>query len=282
MGGCGTSAQTDPCDTYVDTDGDTIADSVEGTEDHDDDGVPNNQDLDSDGDTIPDAVEAGDGDLCTDPANTDRGFDSSGNETGDEDPDFLDEDSDNDGLADAEERELGTNPTDRDSDGDGVTDYGEVCFGTNPTDPTSSIVPDSYVILPYLAPAHEFVAISLHPGNEVVVDITASVEECPVPYCHGFGEIEISRFIGGIQPLSGSPDAPEGFSSMDETTFYGVNPGTELTFEVDFYNDCVRPDDVALVGRICFVALDDGGVEIDRQDFIIIVPAESSSECVIC
>ncbi|MBW2262772.1 MAG: hypothetical protein JRG91_12425, partial [Deltaproteobacteria bacterium] len=93
-----------PCDGYTDSDGDTIPDSIEGTSDFDGDTIPNNLDLDSDGDTIPDSVEAGDDDLCTNPANSDWGYDSAGNPTGDELPDFLDSDSDNDGLSDSDER----------------------------------------------------------------------------------------------------------------------------------------------------------------------------------
>jgi hypothetical protein len=44
--------------------------------------------------------------------------------------------TDDDGLSDAREEEIGTDPTDSDSDGDGVSDCREVnVYGTNPTDP---------------------------------------------------------------------------------------------------------------------------------------------------
>jgi hypothetical protein len=43
-----------------------------------------------------------------------------------------DRDSDNDGLTDAEERRIGTNPNRADTDGDGRTDGEEVRYGTNP------------------------------------------------------------------------------------------------------------------------------------------------------
>ena len=46
-------------------------------------------------------------------------------------------DSDSDGLTDAEELALGTNPNLADSDGDGLSDGLEVTLGTTPTDPTS-------------------------------------------------------------------------------------------------------------------------------------------------
>lgn len=45
-------------------------------------------------------------------------------------------DSDHDGLSDAEERVLGTDPFNPDTDGDGLTDYDEVkVFGTDPKNP---------------------------------------------------------------------------------------------------------------------------------------------------
>ena len=49
-------------------------------------------------------------------------------------PDFRDLDSDNDSLSDAEEVELGTDPTDWDTDDDGESDGVEVAGGSDPTD----------------------------------------------------------------------------------------------------------------------------------------------------
>ncbi|MCB9778887.1 MAG: redoxin domain-containing protein, partial [Alphaproteobacteria bacterium] len=46
-------------------------------------------------------------------------------------------DADGDGLTDAEEADLGTDPGDPDSDGDGVDDGDEVAAGTSPTNPYS-------------------------------------------------------------------------------------------------------------------------------------------------
>jgi hypothetical protein len=171
-----------PCDSYVDSDGDTIPDSIEGTDDFDGDTVPNHLDDDSDGDTIPDSVEAGDDDLCTHPANSDWGHDSEGNPTGDDRPDFLDVDSDNDGLTDAQERELGTDPTNKDTDGDGVTDLGEVAFETDPTDASSVPDPeDFFVVLPYMADDHEYRSLTFGTNLQVadvyfVIDTTGSMD----------------------------------------------------------------------------------------------------------
>ena len=128
------------CDR-VDSDGDGIADDIEGDGDVDGDGIPNLSDLDSDGDGISDADEAGPGGNPCAPLDADS----------DGTPNFADTDSDNDGLPDAQELALGTNPSSIDSDGDGITDLGEVeGAGTDPLDPASTIPEgDFFVVLPY-------------------------------------------------------------------------------------------------------------------------------------
>lgn len=129
------------CDATVDTDGDGIADDIEGTADVDGDGIPNNMDLDSDGDGIDDATEAGTGGNPCAPVDSDA----------DGAMDFVDLDSDNDGLSDAAEIAAGTDPTDTDSDDDGFTDLAEDAAGTDPSDATSGIPEtDFFVVLPYL------------------------------------------------------------------------------------------------------------------------------------
>ena len=118
-----------PC-TPGDSDGDGIADSLEGA------GVGN---PDDDADGIPDSVEAGTAGECS-PRDSD----------GDGTPDFQDTDSDNDGVLDADEVAHGTDPTNPDTDSDGFTDLVEITAGTNPTDPTSMVAPtDYFVVLPY-------------------------------------------------------------------------------------------------------------------------------------
>ena len=121
----------DPLDDVLDTDGDGIPDTVEGTGDTDGDGIPNFQDPDSDGDSIADRTEAGDTNPRTAPVDTDT----------DGTPDYLDTDSDGDGVLDAAEAgdaDLVTPPIDTDhdgqpdyvdpdSDGDGVGDRTDNC-----------------------------------------------------------------------------------------------------------------------------------------------------------
>ncbi len=126
-----------PNHTDFDSDGDGIPDAIEGNVDSDLDGVPDYLDLDSDNDGIPDAIEAPvsgvdtDGDGIDDiyDVNATGGVDANGDGLddsvvangvndidGDGTPDYLDIDSDNDGINDAIEA------GGVDANGDGVID----------------------------------------------------------------------------------------------------------------------------------------------------------------
>jgi gliding motility-associated-like protein len=117
-------AGTDP--NNPDTDGDGINDCVEIGPD------PSNP-IDTDGDGIIDALESNtidsDGDGIPDqqdPANDDPCIPN---------PNAGPCDQDGDGLTNAQEAVLGTNPTNPDTDGDGIPDGVEVANGSNPLDP---------------------------------------------------------------------------------------------------------------------------------------------------
>ena len=136
-------------DAYdTDSDDDGFSDALEGADDLDGDGTPNYVDLDVDGDGTPDEVE-GDGDVDEDGVPNWLDPDDSDGPTADPDEDGLsnaeevdlgtdpyDADSDDDGLDDGiEVHETGTEPTDADTDGDGLLDGAEVEAGTDPLDP---------------------------------------------------------------------------------------------------------------------------------------------------
>lgn len=108
-----------------DDDGDGITDAIEGGSDSDFDGTPDSLDVDSDGDGTPDD-EAG------------AGADGDGDGTPDfQDVDELDgpdADADGDGLNNATETALSTDPDDEDTDADGTVDGTEVGDAAGPTD----------------------------------------------------------------------------------------------------------------------------------------------------
>ncbi len=110
----------------LDSDADGIDDSVEGTVDTDSDGIENYLDPDSDDDGISDSVEGNidtDGDTVADYLDTDSDNDGIGDQIegavdtdSDGEADFRDTDSDDDGILDSVEGET-------DTDGDGTANY---------------------------------------------------------------------------------------------------------------------------------------------------------------
>jgi hypothetical protein len=103
----------------------------------------NRYDLDSDNDSIKDAIEAGDDDLQTPPQDTD----------GDGTPDYVDPDSDDDGVSDLNEIGAGTDPRKADTDGDGVSDLVEIAAGTDPLDASDN--PQSHGNFVFIVPYEE-------------------------------------------------------------------------------------------------------------------------------
>ncbi len=154
----------------ADSDGDTVADVHEGALDRDGDGSPNFRDLDSDGDSPEgitandDAREAGDNDPRTAPFECAREIDARtldlASRRPDGVPDFLDTDSDNDGLSDADEARAATDRCNADSDSDGTLDSVEVAWcraaglARCATDAAVRVPADEvWVALPYMGPA---------------------------------------------------------------------------------------------------------------------------------
>ncbi|MEO9479298.1 MAG: Ig-like domain-containing protein [Maribacter dokdonensis] len=181
-------ANFDPANDGIDTDGDGICnsndedddndgilDAVEGTGDFDGDGIPNNEDLDSDNDGIPDVVETGNGSLdldgngSIDPGESnhgsngipdvaeDGGTDGAGvsgtplNSDNQGGPNFLDIDSDNDGIKDLVESQPDAGlvqASGDDTDNDGIDDAFDVDQGGSFTN--SPVNTDGDVHLDYL------------------------------------------------------------------------------------------------------------------------------------
>ena len=165
--GCADSAPADGLCDGPDADGDGHADdATEAAPDTDRDGAPDFQDLDSDNDGIPDTIEGGSG--CVDAAPLDAvcdGPDTDGDgivdgvddaptfgatpapeldTDGDGVPDYLDLDSDNDGLLDVVEGGSGCEDSGPngvcdipDADGDGIVDSIDDLDGFGDTAPTT-------------------------------------------------------------------------------------------------------------------------------------------------
>ncbi|MBL7471185.1 hypothetical protein IS446_00140, partial [Robertkochia sp. 1368] len=134
---------------------DSNADGINDNFDTDQDGLEDHIDTDADGDGCPDVVEAGFTQSTTTPGTlAGTGFGADGRVTGNTNgytgtnadvTDALanvcasDPDSDGDGLTDAQETTLGTDPNNADTDGDGINDGQEV--NTDNTDPLNACSP---------------------------------------------------------------------------------------------------------------------------------------------
>jgi hypothetical protein len=181
--------------------------------------------------------------------------------------DALDFDSDNDGLSDAEEHgRWSTDPANPDSDGDTVTDFGETAWGSDPLDPGSSVDPaEHFVILPYMDPVqHRDVAFVSVPPPQ---DVTAALEDDPTDL---YG-MDARAFVEAIEPTGAVPPAGAA-GGWDETTFYDVQPGTALTFDVAYVNTVFPPRDLAAAFKVTIVALGEGGVRVGDLTIVVIVP----------
>ena len=231
VGDGGTGPMCGPGDEGIDSDGDGIADAIEGILDDDLDGTPNNLDDDSDGDGIPDSVEAGDAGPCA-PRDSD----------GDGLPDFRDTDSDNDGVLDSDEAAAGTDPTSIDSDGDGVSDLVEIAAGTDPLDPGSTVGRENFiVVLPYNGP-HEMRPLRFGTNIDIadiyfLVDRTGSMSGERTNLILGLTGV----IIPGIQAeianvefgVGGMDDYPvSGYGSTRDLPYYNLRD--IAPFEQDF------------------------------------------------
>lgn len=95
--------------------------------------------------------------------------------------------------------------------------------------------------------------------------------------------VDATRFIERRQPAcrAGAEPcwiAPEGWShdeavaAVDDSTFYGVLPGTQVTFRITFQNDFLEGGASAQV-FIAFIDVRTGSAVLDTRQAIIVVPA---------
>lgn len=106
-------------------------------------------------------------------------------------------------------------------------------------------------------------------AHQVLMDVDTFNEERPL-IADG---VDATGFIRSVVPLSWTGG---GVESQDETTFYGVYPGTLLTFEVTFLNDFVPEGDRPQAFRAKIVVRGNGVARLDEKDVLIIVPGDRS------
>jgi hypothetical protein len=91
------------------------------------------------------------------------------------------------------------------------------------------------------------------------------------------GDVDATLFIKAITPVEGyGPGgiAGTGYREKDDIAFYGVTPGTQVDFAVDFYNDIVMPPPTAQIFRARIFVLGNRVARLSERQVYIIVPPE--------
>ncbi len=86
--------------------------------------------------------------------------------------------------------------------------------------------------------------------------------------------VDTSQFIKAVVPASAQP--PTGVDSMDNTVFYGVDAGTLVTFNVDFYNDIFEPTEETATLFQALIHVEGAGTLLSSREVYIIVPGKNS------
>lgn len=193
----GIDAPRDVPTTCTDSDGDGIADVVEGTADVDGDGLSNDADLDSDGDGLSDRDESASG---AGPCRVLNFCRCSG-------PSGWSADGDLDGLTDDAEAAMGTSPCEWDSDSDGCPD-GASCGSLDETG---------------------LDAVGVYSYSTAVVSVRYRVPEGPAP----IAELRLELTLDAPVTVEVSAvSVSEGSGTADGARFIDVTPGAIVTFEL--------------------------------------------------
>jgi len=88
--------------------------------------------------------------------------------------------------------------------------------------------------------------------------------------------VDTSKFVKSLTPFSSDP--VDSYVSKDATTFYAVNPGAKVDFEIKFHNSVYEPTILeATVFKAKINVLGDGAL-LDTREVIIIVPGTDSRD----
>ncbi len=108
----------------------------------------------------------------------------------------------------------------------------------------------------------------------VVQDVTtrtANVEGNP-------DDFDATLFIKAILAVEGynMGVAGTGYDSKDDRAFFGVIPGTQVDFAIDFYNDVRMPADTSQIFQARIIVVGNGVADLDARNVYIVVPPEGA------
>lgn len=135
------------------------------------------------------------------------------------------------------------------------------------------IAPDGTGLTDRVAEAIEMLA------GETPQDLTTTTRD-GADFPERADPIDARNFIKAIRPArafdSAGTEIPPEVLMRDDTTFYGVTPGTLVSFDVTFENDFVMPAATAQVFRATIIVLGNSVAELDSREVIIVVPTGSA------
>jgi hypothetical protein len=105
-------------------------------------------------------------------------------------------------------------------------------------------------------------------ANQVAFDVDTAVEERP----YVDDGVDATEFVKRVTPFDANP--AENIVGFDTVTFYGVLPGTILTFEVAFLNDFVPEEPMPRAFWCKIVVRANRTASLDEKNVLIIVPGE--------
>ncbi len=109
-------------------------------------------------------------------------------------------------------------------------------------------------------------------ANDVRMDVDAYAQDVP-------GDaVDTRQLITSIRPLGAEPAS--GFARSDETTFYGVQPGTRLFFSVEIQNNgVVTPGPTAQRYPVRIVFRGDGRFRLGARQLDIVIGPDGTGLC---
>jgi hypothetical protein len=147
--------------------------------------------------------------------------------------------------------------------GNAMDDFEEIAFGTGSTDGVDSF--NFTINADGTGVSDQVVEAVVDLTENVQLDVTTNRESVANELA-----VDTTQFIKAIIPLSASP--ADQVDSMDTTTFYGVDPGTLVTFNVDFHNDIFEPETPEATLFEATIHVVDTAVVLSSRQVYIIVP----------
>jgi acyl dehydratase len=89
--------------------------------------------------------------------------------------------------------------------------------------------------------------------------------------------IDARTLVVAVRPRAADPTS--GITSMDATTFYGVRPGTRLTFELELDVSSLPASRERREIPARVVMRQAGRARLDSVDVVIVIPGEDGAGC---